>query len=72
MQKHLKNINLDKNDESLDFEKEHKDFKLFKPLNTKEAFLMVKELLIHEIEQQTKISRNKKDKDIKSSLKQVL
>lgn len=75
MQKHmtmherLKNINLDKNDESLDFEKEHKDFKIFKSLNTKEAFLRVKELLLDEIEIQTKISRNKKDKDIKSSFK---
>ena len=70
MQEHLKYINLDKNDESLDFEKEHNDFKLFKPLNTKEAFLTVKKLLLDEIEIQTKISRNKKDKDIKFSLKE--
>jgi predicted nucleotidyltransferase component of viral defense system len=69
MQEHLKNINLDKNDESLDFEKEHEDFKLFKSLNTKEAFLTVKELLLDEIEMQTKTSKKNKDKDIKSSLK---
>lgn len=69
IEEHLKNINLDKNDESLDFEKEQIDFKLFRSLKTKEAFLKAKELLLDEIEIQTKISRKNRDKDIRSSLK---